>query len=67
MKSVKKSAAQEKSKNENTTTPSIQNFFKSAPKPFHIGTSDTLKDATKAVYVEALKRKLQGKRFSNLK
>lgn len=64
MKKSKVCATHDKKKAENLSTPSIQNFFKSVPKSLEFSTNVKLDegDDTKAVYIEALKKKLQGKR-----
>lgn len=70
---MKKSrAAQGKNKTVNVSTQSIQNFFASAPKVPQAQVQESRRDKsrdatddTKMVYVEFLKKKLQGKlRFS---
>lgn len=67
-----KKAIVDKDKNEKSSTPGIQNFFKSAPKSLIVCKNDKLRDDdhTHDIYVELLKQKLQGKRlfvFSNIK
>lgn len=69
MKKSKTNAGHDKNNNENSSTPSIQKFFKSAPsapKWRQVGKNGKSKDTdeTKAVYTGLLKNKLRGKRVS---
>lgn len=66
MKPTKKKNCQDVNqinKGGNKSAKQIDNYFKSAPKPFIVEKIDD-SETTKAVYVEALQKKLDRKNFS---
>lgn len=68
MKKSNTNAGHDKNKKGISSTPKIQHFFKNAPKLSQVGKKVKPKDNddTKAVYIELLNEKLQGKRLSDI-